>query len=363
MNFSIHTFELIQYISQDEYHRVRDLFIADSISTYRVRCDRLNFKPYKYTKNGLRIEMDKDHYHGFYVKFTINLKAVIEPGNDYEIFDADSDDVENAFNMIDDMLAFLGNEYTINKLQLSRIDHCKDVNLNDLNYVRDIISLAKKSIKRKGFQDTYSSDTKKKMKKKYNDENSFDMTNKSRGISIVLYSKYHQLIDIKAFEPQRAFGILRAELKIHHPVIDGLTNCEFIRYCIMNSRDVFKRNTSDIFTNGVYMKLNTARKYINMQNERKKLKDMLISVFEEISQAQKFRTGYKKTVEKYNLDSREQTNIKTWLKANSINPVTISVRKVTIACMSIYSILELNDAEECEKELVLLQKIGGYSLA
>lgn len=360
MNYSIHTIELNKYIDSEEYKRVRDLFFADSSKLkYRIKVKGNFVMPLKFNDNGIYLDMDYEPFHGHRIKIRVNPKAVLEPGNLFDIFQAGKDDIDKAIDQANELLRFLGEGYAIENMELKRVDLCVDIHLRDEVQVLELISLAKKSIKATGFHNTYSSEYKRKMTKKFNNENSLDLTNLNRGISFVMYSKYHQLIDIgiEAEKACRVLGVLRVELKLITPFIEGMTNSDLIRLYLQNSKDIFRKKISDLFTRGAYLKLDKAKQLIVRNSERKKYMEILLYIFEKTAEKRSFMRAYKKAVEHFSLSIREKKQVKHLLYMYGINPVTIGVRKTTIAHLSVYSLMQLNGIEEQEREIQLLESL------
>ncbi|MHC1694113.1 MAG: hypothetical protein AB9835_02310 [Eubacteriales bacterium] len=360
MYYSIHTFELTKEIDIDEYNRICILFNNDSkINKYRIICKGNYYKPLKYNNMGISIVLNYTPFHKRKLKIIVNPKAVIEFNNIFEIFNPSKDDLGITFKNINVLLSFLGEKYTIDDFMLTRIDCCVDIHLSNEMEVLEIISLAKKSKKAIGFHKTYSAKIKKKMKKIYRNKNSFDITNTNRKISFVMYSKYLQLLDIKYSEEDanRVRGVLRIELKVSDIKNDNNTNCNIIKWYVENSKNIFRSNINDLFTPGIYMKLDMAKQYIKSYTKNNKLREILLFLFDETSYRRNYRLAFKNTIVEYKLDSRKKKELLEWMKYHAINPTTIGVRKWCSCYFSIYTIMKLNDSEDQERELRLIKTI------
>ena len=198
--FGIHTFELVRSIlSKEEYKRLKSIFYSDKPHVYHEKGN------IKYTPNsGIRFHLCKTNDNR-------NLRIIVTPlslitghNSPTEIFTADkiellSEVLENSITNI------IGDDYTLDKLTLTRIDCCVNVLLSSDNAAALYVKMLRKS-----YAPYHHSTNNKHIVPQKIHKHCFKV--ETTDVDFTAYDKYNQLDSINADYTKEADSLLRIEL-------------------------------------------------------------------------------------------------------------------------------------------------------
>ena len=277
MNFSIHTFELRLEVSPVYICKIRNWLYSKHIPIIDGKCF-LNIL--QYSDMGVRIHFYFD-YRKPYLAFIVNLREVGGNRNLVDLIDPENFDsaLEQANGII---YNFLEGKYDINSLKLCRIDLCVNIDVGSQEAVDTYLKLLNyKSGSRGGYKiqninspNGYS-------------ENEFLTENRAVGISISVYNKKAQLLDInREKEAERAEGILRVEVQLkRHKTIKNLfsakfTNPEIIKTALLHSREIMADILAKAIPQGDYYRLADAIDLVSNNVDKEKMVMRMVRLLE-----------------------------------------------------------------------------------
>ncbi|MCI1958122.1 MAG: hypothetical protein LKJ25_00680 [Clostridia bacterium] len=341
--FSIHTVELIQVMTFNEYFEIlnnkkRKLEI---LSKYKKNCIAYFGIP------GIRCVIHLRNSKPPTMRLIINLNAV-SGGDENILFNFKFNDIYNLFAIIDSKFIEKGLKLRLKNFVIGRIDFTADIQLNSDEEVMEYIALGKK----KGLDSNY--------KNKYNPgiekihyENSFDVECKNTQFTV--YNKYRQMLDIN-YSKQKAeckYGILRVEVKLSKAVlinkIKKFTYCNefgelnYIAYFIEKNENVIQWYIKKFYTPGTYYKYKTALKKVMALNIKEEQKEIACELIKEASICHSLKSAEKLLIALKTATKSKIKTVEKILAENNINPITIGERSRISKLPSLISLIGLEE--------------------
>lgn len=270
MMYSIHTFEMVKtFNTWNEYQRLFAFIKFDAKENgYNILYNEgpVNVPVSKFAGNGIRVLLHQDGYNSF-VRFIINLHAVLHEYDPLEIISPD--EADEALDKANDMLVdWLGEDFSIDRLVLTRIDCCVNVDVGSPEYVTAYIKQFYKTNAAKGFK------TVNLKKQGYKKDAGYIAECSHYNEEISVYDKQKQVESTLYNAPYlRAKGILRIEFRKRWRVPRQVTrlctnrNRQIIQYHISNSRDIIREKLELFIIDADYYKTDKAQRLI-MKNVR-----------------------------------------------------------------------------------------------
>lgn len=287
MNYSIHTIGLRKtFKNHIEYHRAVEQLFSRARGRYGVETNDKNTKhhAFMFQGRGIRVTLKKTKISGCY-EFVLSLNDLL--GTDDKSRLIEPVKLQEALDIADRMLVGeFGEGYSIDELELYRVDQCINVKVDNDDNVREYISLMYRS----------------EMKKSYcilaDDSPDFDISrsctvrNKTEGLEVSFYDKKEELEQRNEVSEQ-AEGILRVELRIlkRKPLElqtpECMTNRDRVAHCMNASRNSILNMAHKLMLNADYYPYKKAcarvKKLIASKKLRKRMLDMLRLTKEERS--------------------------------------------------------------------------------
>lgn len=338
MNYSIHTFELRKYISNKEYTCYRDYFFTDCKGRYKVYDKDNSVIVCRFADKGIRIKLTRTKYRQ-YIAVIINPMEVLYSGNLIDLISSKTE-LRDSLSAADKMLTeYLGEEFSVDILELTRMDFCVNVRIENKEQVKSYIKLAYKTGSRKGYRVVG------RKNKCINKESGFKAENKQAGTALSIYSKQDQLtyINKPADDAER---ILRIEFQLTKKsridkYTDGITaNTGKIIYCFENSRACIYSILEKTIPHGRYYKLDTAMSIVNECIKNKTKRNNMIKLLKLVSKKHSVKCGIDALVENDYAVSRHYARelLKSFEKID-VNVVTIGKKYPTNTLADIYSFM------------------------
>ena len=261
--FGIHTFELmISHLRKEEFDDIMER-VSDELSSriYEVKHHSICVHT-KYPC--LRIYLNRKKYKQIRVIVTAN--KVLCPEADYLSILNKNDDIALLGKKLNGMLTdILGDEYGLDRFNLSRIDCCVNVMLSKDFSAERYVKLISRSLKcKENLIIDYDEDSEiNKLRNKH----SFRV--KTAFGAFTAYDKYFQLEDINVDFEAISDALLRLELEYDRRHINSImqnndmhSNVEALAFYLKNSRNNFEEFISSKFHKGRYYTFKTMRKIV-----------------------------------------------------------------------------------------------------
>lgn len=316
----IHTFELKRKLDNDEYNKLKKLL---------NKHEGLNKSPpgrikeyFAFAKKGVRIKLITSK-HGMSVYFIVNPKEVFENGNITDLFSED-DGPELAAEKIDELLSSaFGDNYTFEKLELTRVDLCVDLKLSSRKEVKEYIRLLYRTDSKKGYK------IKGRKVKGYNRDAGFKCENDSAGVNISIYDKETQLLNIdkpKAAAKTKKWLRVEVQLKSKEAIYKYAqyeSNVKQLAFCIEHSYDRLFEVIDSVLMDADYYTLDKAREIVG-EHTKGKLRNRMQRLLYLISESNSVRIGIQKLKAEYpKVDDGYLKKMKNHYRELNVNIVTI----------------------------------------
>ncbi len=253
--FGIHTFELkIPFAKKKEMNVIFKRIHTESTNNfyYKGDCEVVHTK-----YPCLRIYLNQKK-HMRYIRVVVTANKVLHPEADHLSILNENDDVDLLGMKLDDMLTdIFGDEYGLNRFNLTRIDCCVNVMLSKDFSAERYVKLISRSVNCKAdmLEEFDGNDelSKNRQKHSFRVRTSFG--------AFTAYDKYFQLEDINADFDAVSDALLRIELEFNRQHIHNtIKNCgteihnntEALAFYLRNSRKYFEDFISSVFHNGRY---------------------------------------------------------------------------------------------------------------
>ena len=228
----------------------------------------------KFRGNGIRVLMHNDHGNQ-YIRFIINLHAVLHTYDPLKLISPC--EASEALDKTNDMLVnWLGEEYSIDKLALSRVDCCVNINVETAEYVTAYIKQLYRTKASKGFK------TVSYKKQGFNKDAGYTAERRHKGEEISVYDKQKQIESTQSgLKCPEAEGILRAEVRhkstaIHNMFGYTLDNRKIIQHFIADSRRIISNSLSSLLIDADYYKTDKAQRLIDKNIHTNALRKRMI---------------------------------------------------------------------------------------
>ena len=276
MNYSIHTIELRkEFRNHIEFNQMLGYIYKLAKGRYKVYRKDNDWFIEMFKGKGIRVVMRETKISG-YIIFIISLNDLM--GTEDKLSLIDPNHLQNVLTIADEMLSVLGAEYSVNSLELSRVDYCINVDVGSGESVSAYIKLLYLSDMKKGYKiigmDNEAFDSSK----------GFTARNQNYGMEISFYDKQKQLEQRKYENSETAAGILRIELRLTRPksVLEHTPGCsdnkQRIEHCIRFSRQEILSIVRQLVPDGDYYTMKKAQKIITKSVINKKLRERMITM-------------------------------------------------------------------------------------
>lgn len=279
MNF--HTFELSYKLSTDDVRIVYNELYNASGQNYKPKDDCAVFKALQ--DYGIIIFIKKykqDEYNHHVLYYRINPRRVLENHNYIGIFNSKNiDKLIKKFNILIKTVSPFLPEF--DSCNISRIDYCSNVELNDQAVIDSYINL----LKRGYFPSKYTIKKYKNEKSKRNtlSKNGITITG-NNGIEVTYYNKYRQL---KEKNPKCRYidnskKIIRIEIRCFKKKVRHLTKkfkctsaSSFLKESDIIGKYIFKHYANIFYGAGDFYKLTDIYAMIDKSSCKKKSKKLM----------------------------------------------------------------------------------------
>ncbi len=225
--------------------------------------------------------------------------------------------------------SWLGDEFEIDRLRLSRVDICSNIDVGSA----ELVSAYIRQMYRAGATKSYKVYGKKEYGKRFDKVAGFTARSRSGVDELSLYDKERQLEKI-GHPSDEAHGILRAEYRIlnvnkikrKHEIT--LTNSETLLWFINNSGDLLYEILSKFIVDGASYKLSEVNRLICEQVNRKKMRNRMCRFSELVAQKHgMFSARRAMEQEDPKLDSRAYHKMIDKFENIGVNPVPLPAKK------------------------------------
>lgn len=328
--FGIHTFELmIPYMEKNEMEAIvtrvyseptNDPYYDDKDKCIVVRTD-------KYPCLRIRLYHNK---HKRYIRVIVTANKVLYPKADYLSILNENDDIALLGTMLTDMLTdIFGEEYTLERFSLSRIDCCVNVMLSkDFSAERYVKLISRSLYCRKDMIDKYDEDMDEK--NKVRNKHGFRIRTDFGGFTA--YDKYFQLEDKKRNFNNISDALLRIELMYKREHIyntrkanDIENNAETLEFYLHNSRSYFKEFICSRLLKGRYYTVKKMREIVDNSDLEKCEKKHALKHIEAQFNAKHYCGVVKKSKKVLKSESAFYNMLKNF-ECLDMSPVSLSYR-------------------------------------
>ena len=273
LNYSIHTFELRLDVSPIDIYKTRDWLYSKHVP---IIDGKRYLSVLQYSDKGVRIRF-YPNYRKPYFAFIVNLREVCEAGNLVDLINAENFD--SAMEQANDIISnFLEGRYNTYHLKLCRIDLCVNIDVGSQEAVNTYLRLLNyKNGSRGGY--------KIKNINSHNGycKNEFLAENKKEGITVSIYNKKAQLLDInREKEAERAEGILRVEVQLkRRKTVRKFFPSEYsysaaVKNALLHSRETMAYILDEVISFGDYHKMDDAVDLVANNIDKKKMAARMI---------------------------------------------------------------------------------------
>lgn len=284
---AIHTLELTKELTHNELKEIRNSLKNKSLSV--ISKSKIEIE--KYSNCGIRIYL-MDHKHYPCIRFVINPTEVLDNGNVTDIF-GDPDKLSDVVRLFDKYIfGLFGSRFSFENLKLTRVDLCTDLQLSSRKEVHGYIELLYKSKMKKGYK------IKGRKCENYDTEIGFACDNPTAGISISIYDKEAQLLNIE--KPKAAKNVgnrLRVEVQLRsqkslHKYCEYESNFERICYFLDYGRTLAVKILNDLLIDADYYTLPKAIEIV-CEHESGKFRDRMVRLLKLTSKHHSVRLAVK----------------------------------------------------------------------
>lgn len=340
MNYSIHTIELRrEYRTRIEINQMLSRLYSMSRGRFSIFQPEDNvWHAEMFKGKGIRVVIKKTKLSG-YLKFIISLNDLL--GTDDKLSLIDPLHIQEALNTADAMLTGeFGEAFSINNLELSRVDYCINVNVESSENVRAYINLLYRCDMRKGYKviglECPDFDTTK----------GYTARNDIAGTEISFYDKQKQLEQRKYEDWERASGILRIELRltkskaVKEHTEGCINNHERIAYCIGNSHREILAVVRQLIPDGDYYTMKEARAIVKKSVKSQKLRERMLEMLKLTKKLGSIRLAKKELRNKDSKIKHEYFNMMMEEFENiGVNPVVLDKKSGVSTLTGLYTFL------------------------
>lgn len=222
MQYSVHTIEL-----RKKLYNLLDTFDARNRlyekASGHYKCYRDPEVPGDHISEifkgkGIRVRLRETQYNG-YMFFSVSLNDLLGLGDKVELIDPQN--LQAALERADEMLiGEFGEAYSIERLDLTRVDQCINLDIGSSEYVSEYIKLLNCSQMKKGYKIATSDSP------EFEFENGCTFWNKNEWLALSFYDKKKER-EQKKCEADVADGILRVELRLLNKKVVNLHSAPY----------------------------------------------------------------------------------------------------------------------------------------
>lgn len=237
--FGIHTFELmIPYMKKNEMETILERMHKETANHFYDDGKCVIVHTDKYPCLRIRLYHNK---HKRYIRVIVTANKVLNPEADYLSILNENDDIALLGTTLNDMLTdIFGEEYTLDRFSLSRIDCCVNVMLSKDFSAERYVKLISRSL-----------NCKRDMIEEYDGDDELSRNRNKHSFRVrtafgafTAYDKYFQLEDINVNFEAVSDALLRLELEfdrrhIHNAAKENYSNAEILEIYLRNSRGSF----------------------------------------------------------------------------------------------------------------------------
>lgn len=298
MNYSIHTVGLRkEFKTHIEFDKMLKRLYSMSKGRFPIFQSNNEWYAEMFKGRGIRIIMRRTKIGGYFIVI-ISLNDLL--GNDDKLSLIDPMYLQKSISTADEMLtAELGDEYSINHLELSRVDYCINVDVGSSANVSAYIMQLYRSDMKKGYKIIGLENP------DFDSNKGFTAKNHTAGTEISFYDKQKQLEQRKYECSEQAAGILRIELRLSRrkTVLEHTPGCsdnkERIEYCMCRSREEILTIVRQLVPDGDYYTMKKAQKIITKSVADKKLRERMITMLQLTKKLGSIRLAKKEMLQAY----------------------------------------------------------------
>lgn len=323
--FGIHTFELtIPYITKEEFERIG----MNAENSY-INNEKNSICIYP-KRRGVRIWLNHTDNNFYNIKVIVSPRRLIDEESDAVNILRVSDDFDLLGYLLNESIhECLGEEYSIDSFNLSRLDYCVNIMLSESFSAERYVKLIKRSMKYNDSAEVieYSDDV-----TDANEKNKHSFRIRTGNLTFTAYDKYFQLEKIGESYDKASEGFLRLEIAVNREVIHSIEesmqlesdNLNLIYLLTSCSENVFKGFIREHFYRGDYCYIDSMRFLIGISELKKKDKNTMLEYADMQCRKQSFLSA-KKEMEKTLSRSRLK---KMYLNFEllGIYPISVSFR-------------------------------------
>ncbi len=345
---SIHTFELVRSfeLSSKGYRQFKELkefIIADSKKCgyfFPHREKQIKRIP-KFKGQGIRVIL---YEYEFYIaiKFIVTLQSVLVRNDLVELIS--EKDAEEALNIVNwKLINWLGDDYSVDKLTLSRVDICSNLHIGSAKEVAAYVAQMYRTGTIKSFRIMDGKD----YGEKFNKKAGFTTASKHDGSELSIYDKKVQL-DSQKLNTTGADGVLRAEYRIAD--VRGFckanggkcgSNMDTLLWYIENSGELLAEVLERFCIDAEYYKLKEICEIISYKVKSKKLRSRMCRFAELVAKRHGILNARKKLEkEDCKFNSRAYKKMKAEFERINVNPVPLPDRSKLNTLPSLFEWLE-----------------------
>lgn len=298
MNYSIHTIGIRKELRNlMEYYDTLERLYKNGQGRYRVFPDNKNddYHATIFEDRGIRVLLRKTPIGGYMI-FILSLNDLI--GTDDKLSLIQPESLQSALDSADDMLTGeFGENYSINNLELYRVDYCINVEVDSPENVREYIKQLYRTDMKKGYKLTVSDNF------DFDVNKGFTARNMITGTEISFYDKQKQL-EQRSYDSEQADGILRVELRLltWKTVVKHTPGCrdnrERVAYCMNSSRQEILDIVRLILPDGDYYTIKKACAIVKKSVKKEKLRNRMIEMLRLTRKHSSVRIAKEKLFEK-----------------------------------------------------------------
>lgn len=279
MNYSLHTIGLRKqlYNLRDYYDTLERLY-NNAHGRYKVFPDnkRLDYYATVFQDRGIRVILRKTKVGGYMI-FIVSLNDLLGAENKVELITQEN--LETALNIADEMLVGeFGRGYSIDELELFRVDQCINVDVESDENVREYIMQLYRSDMKLGYKVCVPETPDFSVTK------GFTARNLTAKTEISFYDKQSQL-EQRSYDSEPADGILRVELRLlTRKTVERYSRCcrtnrNKIDACMNNSRESILDTVKMLLIDADYYTIRKAcsivKKKVKNEKKRERMLEML----------------------------------------------------------------------------------------
>lgn len=267
--FGIHTFELmISHTKKSELDAIIEKILNEPSN--RMYEGKHNSFCVHTKYPCLRIYLNRKKYMR-YIRVIVTANKVLNPEADYLSILNENDDIALLGTTLNDMLTdIFGEEYTLDRFSLSRIDCCVNVMLSKDFSAERYVKLISRSL-----------NCKRDMIEEYDGDDELSRNRNKHSFRVrtafgafTAYDKYFQLEDINVNFEAVSDALLRLELEydrrhIHNAAKENYSNAKILEIYLRNSRRSFEEFISLKFDKGRYYTVEKMREIIKDSDLKK----------------------------------------------------------------------------------------------